>query len=167
MLLAEVLSTESDAHILDEIIAKILTHKADISNSTAEPMVGKNSNKRMPQMQTELPISAENPVDKNEGQPQKQTELPISAEDKRSKAHFFPTPIAPNDVTPQYHNEHSNDVPVQMPPSNGKPQQYVCKTCGQDYKSIIRFTEHLRRHSGEKPYGMLAIFLFSELALPN
>ena len=126
MLLAEMLSTESDAHILDEIIDKILTHKANKSNPTVEPMVGKNSNKRMPQKQTELPISAENHV-------------------------------APNDVTPQYLNdsEHSNDVPVQMPSSNGKPQQYVCKTCGQNYKSITRFTEHLRRHTGEKPYGML------------
>ena len=138
MLLAEMLSTESNAHILDEIIDKILTHKTDKSNPAVEPMVGKNSNKRMLQKQTELPISAENPV-------------------------------VPNDVTPQYHldSEHSNDVPVQMPSSNGKPQRYVCEKCGQDYKSITRFTEHLRRHSGEKPYGMLAIFLFSELALPN
>ena len=130
MLLAVMLSTESesDARILDGTFDKIVATVKRI-------------------------------VDTNEGQPQMQTELPISAENKRSKAHFSSTHIAPSksNVTPQYHNdsEHSNDVPVQMPSSNGKPQQYVCEKCGQDYKSIIRFTEHLRRHSGEKPYGML------------
>ena len=138
MLLAVMLSTESesDAHILDGTFDKILARKAGVSNLTVKRI-----------------------VDTNEGQPQMQTELPISAENKRSKAHFSSTHIAPSksNVTPQYHNdsEHSNDVPVQMPSSNGKPQQYVCEKCGQDYKSIIRFTEHLRRHSGEKPYGML------------
>ena len=136
MLLAVMLSTESesDARILDGTFDKIVARKAGVSNLTVKRI-----------------------VDTNEGQPQKQTELPISAENKRSKAHFSPTHIASNNVTPQYNNdnEHSNNVPVQMPSSNGTPQRYVCKTCGQDYNSIIRFTEHLRRHSGEKPYGML------------
>ena len=132
------LSTESDARILDGTFGfdKILAHKAGVSNLTVKRI-----------------------DDTNEGQPQMQTELPISAENH----------VAPNDVTPQYLNdsEHSDDVPVQMPLSNGKTQRYVCEKCGQDYKSIVRFTEHLRRHSGEKPYGMLATFLFSELALLN
>ena len=77
MLLAVMLSTESesDAHILDGTFDKILARKAGVSNPTVKRI-----------------------VDTNEGQPQMQTELPISAENK-SKANFSPTPIAPNDVT--------------------------------------------------------------------
>ena len=121
------LSMESNAPTLDQTIDKILARTmADVSDPTAKRTGGRNKGRS------------------------KQIELPKLVEDNASKANS--PPILPNNKTPQCSSEfeHSNDIPAPISSSNGKP--YICE-CGQEFKLNSRFTEHLRKHTGEKPYG--------------
>ena len=124
------LSMESDASTLNQTIDKILANKmANVPNHTVKRIGGRNKGRS------------------------KEIELPKYVEDNNRKADSDSPPILTNNKTSQSRNEfdHSNDIPAPISSSNRK--SYICK-CGQEFKSYGWFTKHLRKHTGEKPYGM-------------
>lgn len=61
-----------------------------------------------------------------------------------------------NDPEPLPDEEEPGDAStVQEPTSNGKRKKWspkICKECGKSYKTNYKLMEHMRKHTGEKPY---------------